>query len=74
MHEIRQKTFGYILAGFGFVAGLAWNDAIKSFIDYLFPAPSDVLLSKFVYAFAVTLIAVFMGMYFLNGSDKETKK
>ncbi|OGZ46639.1 MAG: hypothetical protein A3J54_01220 [Candidatus Ryanbacteria bacterium RIFCSPHIGHO2_02_FULL_45_13b] len=71
MKEIRQKTLGYILAGFGFVAGLAWNDAIKSLIDYLYPAPGDILFSKFVYAFAVTVLVVFAGTYVLRVFEKK---
>ncbi|MEK9171243.1 MAG: DUF5654 family protein, partial [Patescibacteria group bacterium] len=35
--QVREKTTGYILAAFGLVAGLAWNDAIKSTIDRFFP-------------------------------------
>ncbi|HLD34421.1 MAG TPA: DUF5654 family protein, partial [Patescibacteria group bacterium] len=30
--EIRNKVAGYIVAAFGLVAGLAWNDAIKALI------------------------------------------
>lgn len=71
MKEIRQKTLGYILAGFGFVAGLAWNDAIKSLIDYWYPAPEDILFSKFMYAFAVTALVVFAGTYILRVFEKK---
>jgi len=28
--EVRKKTIGYIVAALGLVAGLAWNDAIKT--------------------------------------------
>ena len=31
--EVREKTFGYIVASFGLVAGLAWNEAIKAMIE-----------------------------------------
>lgn len=71
MKEIPQKTLGYILAGFGFVAGLAWNDAIKSLIDYLYPLPEDVLFSKFLYAFVITVIVVLMGTYALRIFEKK---
>ena len=40
--EIKEKTIGYILAAFGLVAGLAWNEAIKSFIDQFFGARETV--------------------------------
>lgn len=71
MKEIRQKTLGYILAGFGFVAGLAWNDAVKSLIDYIYPAPGDVLFSKFLYACIVTILLVLLGTYVLDTSKKK---
>ena len=71
MKEIREKTLGYILAGFGFVAGLAWNDAIKSSIDYLYPASADALFSKFLYAFTVTVVAVLIGTYAFRGLGKK---
>jgi hypothetical protein len=34
--KVREQTVNYILAAFGFVAGLAWNEAIKSLIDVRF--------------------------------------
>ncbi|MDZ4209829.1 MAG: DUF5654 family protein, partial [Candidatus Curtissbacteria bacterium] len=61
--EIRQQTIGYVLAGFSLVAGLAWNEAIKSFIDIFFPASSNGLTAKFVYALVITLIVVFISVY-----------
>lgn len=62
--EVREKTTGYILAAFGFVAGLAWNDAIKALIEEVFPANEGNLTAKFVYAFGVTLILVLVTVYF----------
>lgn len=35
--KIKKKMFSYIAAGLGLVAGLAWNDAIKTVIDYFIP-------------------------------------
>ena len=55
--EIKEKTVGYILAAFGFVAGLAWNEAIKSAISRYFPAGSGIV-SLIIYAVVVTIIAV----------------
>lgn len=66
MKDLQEKTFRYILAGFGFVAGLAWNDAIKALIDYIFPRPGYVLFSKFVYAFLITALAVLAGIYLMR--------
>ncbi len=58
--ELREKTTGYILTALGLVAGLAWNDAISSFIKIVFPLDSNGLIAKFVYAVIITAIVVFM--------------
>ncbi|MDP3948584.1 MAG: DUF5654 family protein [bacterium] len=56
--EIKMRTMGYIGAGFGLVAGLAWNDAIKAFIEYVFPFSQSTVLAKFFYALLITIVAV----------------
>lgn len=61
--EIRERTLGYILAAFGLVAGLAWNDAIQSFIGYLFPSPENTLPAKFLYAIIISFIVVMISVY-----------
>ncbi len=52
-----SQTATMLAAAFVFVAGLAWNDAVKAFIDRYFNAGSGVY-SRFIYAILVTLIAV----------------
>jgi len=64
--EIRERTLGYITAALGLVAGLAWNEAIKSLIDYFFPLASGGVWPKFAYAILATLIAVVAGVYFVK--------
>lgn len=64
--EIRKQTAGYIVAALGLVAGLAWNDAIKSFIDYLFPLAKDTMFIKLFYALVVTTVVVFVSNYLLK--------
>jgi len=74
--EIREKTSGYILAAFGLVAALAWNDAIKSLIEYFFPLNKNTVLIKFTYAILITFIVVIISVYLrrlLSGKDNETK-
>lgn len=62
--EIGDKINQYIGAGFGLVAGLAWNDAIKSLITYIFPSEgSGSLWAKFAYAFLMTLVVVLFSLY-----------
>lgn len=61
--EIRERTLGYIIAAFGLVAGLAWNDAIKALIEYLFPIQENTLSAKIIYAILITLVVVVCTMY-----------
>lgn len=64
--EVKRKTVGYIVAALGLVAGLAWNDAIKSLIDYLFPLSGNSVWAKFTYALIITLAAVSVSVYLLR--------
>ncbi len=77
-HELGERTAGYIIAAFGFVAGLAWNDAIRTLIDTLFPVRKDSLPVKFLYAALVTIVVVLISMLILKVVKKdppsETKK
>ena len=35
--EVRAQVVGYVIAALGVIAGLAWNDAVKSLIEHFFP-------------------------------------
>lgn len=69
--EVRERTVGYILTSLGLVAGLAWNEAIKSFIDYIFPLSANGLLAKIIYAVIVTAIVVSISVYLMRFLKKE---
>lgn len=69
--EVRERTLGYVIAAFGLVAGLAWNDAIKALIEYFFPLTESTLSAKIVYAFLVTLVVVIATMYLNHLFKKE---
>lgn len=71
---IREKTVGYIVAGFSVVAGLAWNDAIKALIDRFFPDPGNGLKAKFIYAVIITTVVVFISVYLMKIFRIEKKK
>lgn len=64
--EIRDRLTGFIVASLGLVAGLAWNDAVRATIDYLFPLPNDSLSAKFMYAIIISLIAVIITVYIMR--------
>ena len=69
--EVRERTIGYLLAAFGLVAGLAWNDAIKTAIEEFFPLKGDTILAKLIYAVLITLIVVVITMYLARLSKKN---
>ncbi len=64
-------------AGFGVAAALAWNEAIKKFIDR-FIAPGSGFISSLIYAIIVTLVAVmvayWLGRLTQEAHQKEEKK
>jgi hypothetical protein len=70
-HEVSKftKTFRdsfvtFIASALGLVAGLTWNEAIKTTIDTLFPTTGN-LIYKFVVAFIVTAVAIVL-TYFIS--------
>ena len=72
---IKKRMFGYIAAGLGLVAGLAWNDAIKSLIDRFIPDKENSIIAKLVYAVVITLI-VSVALFYVEKSlteDDENK-
>lgn len=72
--EIREKTLGYIITSFGLVAGLAWNDAIKAFIERFFADPGNGLKAKFLYALIMTIFVVSISLYLARIFKVEKKK
>ncbi|MEX1063999.1 MAG: DUF5654 family protein [Candidatus Paceibacterota bacterium] len=69
--ELRERTLGYMVAAFGLVAGLAWNDAIRGLIDTLFPKASNTIIAKFIYAAAITIVVILISHYLLRIFRKE---
>ncbi len=72
--EIRKQTLGYIVGALGLVTGLAWNEAIKALIEYLFPLSQNTLLAKFIYALLITAIVVIFTNYVIGIESKEKNK
>lgn len=76
--QASEKVVSYIGAGFGVIASLAWNEAIKALIEYLFPLKQNGILAKFVYAGVMTLVLIFVTLYLvrifkLNNENKIEK-
>ncbi|MCH9657412.1 DUF5654 family protein [archaeon] len=55
--EILDKLSALIMAAFGLVAALAWNDAIKAIFKEVF-GDSSTVVPMLIYASMVTVIAV----------------
>lgn len=55
--EIIDKISTLAAAGFGFVAALAWNDAIQSLFQRFFSSGSGIA-AKFIYALVATAAVV----------------
>lgn len=64
--EMIDKFATFITTAFGFVAGLAWNDAIKGAVEKL----NIAQYGRFGYAIAITLIAVFVTIWLNRAADK----
>lgn len=72
--EVKDKTIGYIVTALGLVAGLAWNDAIKSLIEFYFPLSGQGIWAKLIYAGLLTLVIVLISVYLVKIFNKEKKK
>ena len=71
--EARERTIAYVVGGFGLIAGLAWNEAIKALIEFLFPLSKNTILAKFLYAIIMTFIVVFVAVNLARLIKKETQ-
>ena len=74
--EIREKVVGYIVAALGLVVGFAWNEAIKSFIEFVFPLDKNTLVAKFLYAALLTVVITVVVLYLIRilKKDDDNKK
>ncbi len=66
----KEKIVTLILAGFGLVAALAWNDAIQSLFKFFFPEAQE-LVGKFIYAVFVTLVVVVVSIQLQKIAEKN---
>jgi hypothetical protein len=57
--EVLTKMIDLATAGFGLVAALAWNDAIKAIFDAIFPKAGNIA-AQLIYAVVVTIFVVFI--------------
>ncbi|HRZ95292.1 MAG TPA: DUF5654 family protein [Candidatus Moranbacteria bacterium] len=72
--EVKDKTIGYIVTALGLVAGLAWNDAIRSMIDFYFPLSGQGVWAKIIYAAVLTVFVALFSLYLVRIAKRESKK
>lgn len=69
--EFETRVAGYIVTALGLVAGLAWNEVIKSLIDQYLPAEKGGLWAKLSYAVLITVLVVVVSVYLVRAIKKE---
>ncbi|MBI3495561.1 hypothetical protein HY065_02955 [Candidatus Berkelbacteria bacterium] len=72
--EIRRQTASYIIGAFGLIAGLAWNEAIKSMIEYFFPLNQNTLTAKLIYAVFITIVVAILSYFVLDSQNQPRKR
>jgi len=60
--QVLETMATLITAGFGIVAALAWNEAIKKLITEYIPNTDSQTMGLFIYAVVVTVIVVAASM------------
>lgn len=70
--EVLDQMRTLMAAGFGFVAALAWNEAIQAFLKTILPRSGSGLVGKFLYAILVTVVfAVVAGRISKKDESKQ---
>jgi hypothetical protein len=75
--ELIRQMVTLATAGFGLVAALAWNEAVQSFVEeYInqYLSVGSGILSKFIYAVAITAFAVFVTFQLTRLIEEDDKK
>ncbi|MFA5878058.1 MAG: DUF5654 family protein [Candidatus Staskawiczbacteria bacterium] len=70
--EIIGQLSILITSAFGFVAALAWNEAVQAIFKRLFGA-TEGLLPMIIYALIVTVVAVVVTIWIGRVADKLDK-
>lgn len=68
--EAREKTISFVTAALGFVAGLAWNDAVQSLIKRYIHLDQNSVWAQLLYAIGITVVAVILIVYLERLSKK----
>lgn len=60
--EFKRQITTLIFGAFSLVAALAWNDAIRSLIEVIYPSSQNGLSAKFIYALIITIVVVIVSI------------
>lgn len=71
---VREKSASFLVAAFGFVAGLAWNEAVKALLEQYFPLNENNVWAKLIYAVFITLLLSVVSYYLLRSSEQKTRE
>ena len=72
--SIVQKTIFYFLFGaITLTVALGWNEAFKTLLDYWFPKKKNSVVSKFIYAIFLTLLAVILALIYMKLGGNKTQ-
>ena len=75
-NELLKQMVALSAAGFGLVAALAWNEAIQAFVqEYIdqYVSVGSGIVSRFIYAVVITVIAVLITYQLTKLIDEEDK-
>lgn len=75
-HELIGQLITLSTSGFGLVAALAWNETIQQIVDdFITPRiPGSGILSKFIYALLITILAVLITFQLSKLASKFNSK
>ncbi|MCU0680232.1 MAG: DUF5654 family protein [Planctomycetes bacterium] len=71
--EAFNKINELAVAALGLIAALAWNEAIKSLFNVLFPRPEDSLIAQFLYAIFITILIVILSIVLARSFNRVKK-
>lgn len=69
-----EKMITLLTGGFGLVAALAWNDAVKKLFAELFGEERSSLIAQLGYAVAVTIIVVILSINLSRLTKKKERE
>lgn len=60
---VKNSLLYYLFTSFAFIVALAWSSAISTLFDTYFPDKNKSVLSRFVYAFVLTIMLILISIY-----------